>query len=135
MIQPVHPVGWPLLSAPTAIYALCRSVGWISGRWWAYWFSGIRLPIAPALGRPLSETATAPALQHGHSPVRGEAPAVKRWQPWPAHPPFADEVTRWWPSDDWPPAEPPLVIEDILPDLPPEIIDWRARGGLLDFWA
>lgn len=58
--------------------------------------------------------------------------SVGRWQPWPAQPPFIDEVTRWWPHDDWPPTRPPIVVEDHHPDAPIQVIDWRAAGGLLD---
>gem|GEM_PF-4296163 len=54
------------------------------------------------------------------------------WQPWPAHEPFADEITRWWPSDDWPSHEPQILIEDTIPDVPPDVISWRHLGSLLD---
>lgn len=65
--------------------------------------------------------------------VPGE-PALQ-WKPWPVEPPFIDRVRIHWPSDDWPPVPPPVVIEDELPDAPPQIILWREVGGLLDMWA
>jgi hypothetical protein len=44
----------------------------------------IHAAIQPSFSRP------------GHEPVQ----PGQRWQPWPAHPAYADEVTRWWPSDE-----------------------------------
>ena len=45
------------------------------------------------------------ALQHGLSSIQNQrdVQSCEGWHPWPAHPPFADEVTRWWPSDEKPP--------------------------------
>jgi hypothetical protein len=58
-----------------------------------------------------------------------------KWEPWPNEPPFIDRLRIHWPSDDWPPVDPPVIIEDQLPDAPPQIILWRDTGGLLDMWA
>jgi len=59
----------------------------------------------------------------------------RTWHPWPAHMPFADEVDRWWPSEEYPPLAPPPVVEDALPDRPPAVVLWPAAGGLLDTWV
>jgi len=61
--------------------------------------------------------------------------ATDFWQPWPAHEPFADEILRWWPSQEYPPLEPTPVIEDKQPDRIPDFVLWPAYGGLLDTWA
>ena len=136
MIHPVRPVGWSMLSAPAALYALCSRLGLPYSRCrmlrLALWAP---LPVVLAARSQLASLAAAP-LSRDIAAVRpGEPSAVEPWQPWPAHAPFADEVTRWWPSDDWPPAEPAIVVEDHIPDLPPELVDWRSLGSLLDFWA
>lgn len=135
MVGPVRPVDWFVPSVPRAVYALCRHLGWVGRGCRAIWLPWIRLPSAPTLGRNLTGAVPEPITRDCRAPACREPPSVEPWQPWPAHPPFADEVTRWWPSDDWPPSEPPVVIEDQIPDVPAEIIDWRARSGLLDLWA
>lgn len=56
------------------------------------------------------------------------------WQLWPAHPAFADEIHRWWPSDEHPPAVPEVRVEDQKPDRPPDVVLMPARGGLFDVW-
>ncbi len=61
--------------------------------------------------------------------------SVEPWQPWPAHEPFADEITRWWPSNEYPPPQPPIVYEDRIPNRPPVIADWYALGGVVDAYA
>ncbi len=60
---------------------------------------------------------------------------IEPWKPWPAHPPFIDEVHRWWPSQDWPPPDPPIIIQETIPNNPPYLIIWQPAGGLLDLWA
>ncbi len=72
----------------------------------------------------------------GTSPhsVDGSPPPPATWQPWPAHPPLADESRRWWPGDDFPPETPEIVIEDRRPDRPPNIVLMPMRGGLFDIW-
>lgn len=64
-----------------------------------------------------------------------DVPDRLKWQPWPVEPPLIDRVRTRWPSDHWPPAEPPVAIEDRLPDVPPQILLWRNSGNLLDMWA
>jgi hypothetical protein len=66
-------------------------------------------------------------------PARTSEP--QPWTPWPAHPPFADEIERWWPSAEYPPLAPTPVIEDTQPDPLPAVILWPAAGGLLDTWV
>jgi hypothetical protein len=56
------------------------------------------------------------------------------WEPWPAREPYADEITRWWPSDEYPPLQPSIVYEDRIPDRPP-VIAMHALGGLVDAYA
>jgi hypothetical protein len=56
------------------------------------------------------------------------------WQLWPAHPAFTDEIKRWWPSDEYPPPTPDVVVEDHWPDRLPDVVLMPARGGLLDVW-
>lgn len=159
MIQPVRPVGYSALSAPLAVQAqaYCARLIWGDRRCGALWLrSWIGMPLGLALhqegltalsrgladtlqavraGQAIGEHAPEPDEAAGQ-PAAGDSDADERveWTPWPAHPPFADEVTRWWPSDDWPPSEPPVVVEDRIPDAPAEVIDWRATGSLLDFW-
>ncbi len=57
------------------------------------------------------------------------------WQPWPIAPPAVDRHVIRWPSDDWPPATPPIRLEDRQPDAPVQILFWNEVGGLLDMWA
>lgn len=57
-----------------------------------------------------------------------------QWQPWPACPPYAFRVGRWWPWVDWPPAEPPAVVERVV-ELSPERIFLNTRGSMLDLWT
>jgi len=79
--------------------------------------------------------------------VRGRCPCVfvfygddaggtdrPRWELWPAHPAFADEIYRWWPSDEQPAERPKVVIEDRKPDRPADVVLMPARGGLFDVW-
>jgi hypothetical protein len=62
-------------------------------------------------------------------------PAVDSWQAWPARRPFADDVDRWWPSEELPPIEhePPSEGPAIRPV--PEFPLYPVRGGLLSVWA
>lgn len=58
----------------------------------------------------------------------------QQWQPWPAHAAYADEVTRWWPSDEKPVSASvtPIVCEreaDLV------FIPMPVRGGLLNLSA
>ncbi len=63
----------------------------------------------------------------------GERPELQ-WQPWPACPPYAFQVRRWWPWVDWPPPEPPAVVERVV-ELPPERIFLNTRGSMVDLWT
>jgi len=65
----------------------------------------------------------------------GPIASLEPWQPWPAHPPFIDEVHRWWPSQDWPPPDPPIIIEETVNSGPPYLILWQSPGRLVDLWA
>ena len=105
-----------------------------------YVLARCRTPLAGRLGlltgpmsRPILGDATiARARDASFDRWRGAVPPVDEWRPWPAHAPFADEIDRWWPGNEWPPREPSIVIVHQIPEWPVEVIDWRAVGGLLD---
>ena len=62
-------------------------------------------------------------------------PPVERWQAWPARKPFADEVYRWWPSQEPPPIQHEPQPQG-LPIRPvPEFPLYPAHAGLLCVWA
>jgi len=84
-------------------------------------------PCAPTIAAVETRPPVFPLLVWGLS--------GRKWEPWPVEPPFVDRVEIHWPGDDWPPVPPPCVVEDRLPDTPPQIIAWRDTGGLLDMWA
>ena len=139
MIQPIREVS---LSGPRAAYMLVhlrpdlrRALG--HNPTWVRIADHLMPPSAVHhLLRTLATRASPPlvTLLHQADPSgdRGEA---ARWQPWPAHPPFADEITRRWPSDEFPPTEPVPVVEDQIPDSWPNVVLWPANGGLLDVWV
>ena len=135
MIHPIRPVGWSTVSAATTLHALCSRLGRTDGCWKGFWLAKARLLIPLALRGQLAREPVAPAIRVLCNSLAAMSRGVEPWQPWSAHPPYADEVTRWWPSDDWPPTEPPVAIEDTLPDTAPPVIEWREYGGSLDFWA
>ncbi len=132
VIQPIRPLGWIDLAVRNVVFDIRVRLACIFGRhdrfcqqsqllWRAYDPSGAQQPALPrafdALDRPRW-------CENG-----------RRWEPWPASPIFADEVTRWWPSDEFPPPEPAVVIENRLPDAPPVYLDPSVRGRFIDFWA
>lgn len=137
MIEPVRPIGLSVLTTPPAVFAICRRLGWDHLRAKALWIPWARLPLAVVMEFQQAESAAAAAspdrLQQA-PPSEGSHPA-EPWKPWSAEPPFVQRVGRWWPSDDFPPDEPQAVIEDRVPDVPPDIVEWYTRGGLLDYWA
>jgi len=100
--------------------AYCIGKGWPS---LAFEFKGCPAPVKPLAIEDILELDAR------------EAQRPPEWEPWPAHEAFADEITRWWPSDNWPPKEPPIEIKEQVADWPPEIVAWPMRGGLLDFWV
>lgn len=57
-----------------------------------------------------------------------------RWQPWPAEPPYINEVRLHWPGDDPPSPHPTVVIEDRIADHPPPVLLYPTTG-LIDTWA
>jgi len=61
--------------------------------------------------------------------------AIEPWQPWSAHEPFADEITRWWPSDEVPCEKEIAILEPSAGSLQPQLVLWPANGGLLDTWG
>jgi len=61
--------------------------------------------------------------------------ALAPWQPWPAREPFANEIKRWWPSDEVPPDKETIVIDNGPANLRPHFVLWPANGGLLDTWV
>lgn len=105
----------------------------------------IRMALPNRLAAPLGDVLQARLLCGDFAPRAGAARGVAEtrpprpetvdlWQPWPAHPPFADEVRRWWPSDELPPL-PPVAAGTPQSQQTPIIIQWADRGGLIDFWA
>lgn len=148
MVQPIRPVGcFPASCRGTFAFchpALIRRAG--VGTGWA-------VPCRPNLAAILLGKAmgldqfrgllgvkcvTAESLSHLR-PVADhcaeQITSVEPWKPWPAHPPFIDEVQRWWPSQDWPPPDPPIIIKEAIPDGPPYLIIWAPPGRLIDLWA
>jgi hypothetical protein len=133
MIRPVQPVGWHFSTCalPAISAALFRRLEWL--RWvnarplWSY---------APYPAAPEGSRCLEPAeLRMCPWPAALKLHPADAWEPWPAYPPYADRVSRWWPFLESPPAGPPIVIEDGLPDAPVQIVDWRSIGALIDLWA
>jgi len=79
--------------------------------------------------------AAASGTLTGLAADRQEPFPIEPWQPWPAREPFADEIMRWWPSDEAPPDMPTVVLEQGPADRPPQFVLWPAYGGLLDTWV
>ena len=67
--------------------------------------------------------------------VDGRVGAVGEWRPWPAHAAFADEVERWWPSDELPPTSSASNSDEIFYAERERVLLWRGVGGLIDFLA
>jgi hypothetical protein len=59
----------------------------------------------------------------------------REWHPWPEVAPLIDREVIRWPCDNWPPAQPRVVVEDRIPDAPAQTVLWRDIGGLLDMWV
>ena len=141
MIHPVPPVGWGI-ALPTWRVLADLHVRYYLLPGWA------RIPryaqaLPPGLypeseGVPLRDALIPDAfipdfLRDPSDRVRSSR--MLRWQPWPAYEPYIDRPTRWWPSDDFPPEEPEVVIEDKIPDKLTDIVLWPAYGGLLDVFV
>ena len=132
MINPIRPVGLSVVPGCRALFevrlhllcALARCRTPVLGR--------LGLSIDPACRSITGGAFIAPARDARFDGWVCAAPPVEPWRPWPAHAPFADEIDRWWPGNEWPPREPAVVIVYQLPARPAEVIDWRAIGGLLD---
>jgi len=54
------------------------------------------------------------------------------WQPWPAQPPFAQDVSRWWPSDEYPPLPPVVMMRDDRAERQLVLASWPFHGGWID---
>jgi len=146
VIQPVRAVGISVSSVAHVLYSIrCRLARALAENRTIYAVLGRSLLTEGLRSRPsrvvipLAFACYYPYPLCGHPEILGQSRAGpvepwQQWQPWPAHGAFADEITRWWPSDEWPSLQPPPVIEDTLPDAPPELISWRDHGGLLDLW-
>lgn len=139
MIQPIQAVG---LTAPGFIPELCcrfrlslacvlqfRNLNavWAEHR--------ARMDVPNRLAAPLADVLAARlrcsqlALPYLPStPVETAQP----WQPWPAHGPFATEVRRWWPSDEFPPPEAVVIVEQQPAALQPAALN---RGNFIDLWG
>jgi len=78
------------------------------------------------------------ALQHGLTPTRCQSGdhSMETWRPWPAHAPFVDKVTRWWPSDEKPAiTREPIYVYAADPRRSPELVHIPASGGMLNLTA
>ena len=130
VIQAVHPVG---VSVPTACHALvARRGSQVCPRVASQPLADVGPPRLAGKELTVEALADQAPFEVCSLSDRDALAKVEPWEPWPAHEAFADEKTRWWPSDDYPPTDPPVVIEDRIPDPPIEIVDWRDRGGLLN---
>ena len=153
MVHPVRSVGetpfavqYLLLDAPLAvrwrlaqldrIYIPWHRLAFVLGLWeragGAMRADRTALPFAPTTGSPSCGSPGQTSVTARRSEYLS---SVERWQPWPARKPFADEVYRWWPSQ-----EPPPIKHEPLPEgLPirpvPEFPLWPAHAGLLCVWA
>lgn len=131
VIQAIQPIGltqaWGCRSLCAIrlnlLCTLARCGSRVAGSIWP-WVAGdfVEFSRMPSLSELIARTRD----------LRPIEPALRRWQAWPADLPFSDRVTFRWPSDDWPPEEPPIIVEDTPSDRPIEIVDWRHLGGLLD---
>jgi hypothetical protein len=153
MVHPVRSVGeepfavqYLLLDAPLAVRWRLARLGRIYVSWHclalvlallerapgAVRVAGSALPCGPTTGPPpcdLPELTCAITRRSGHlSPV-------ERWQAWPARKPFADEVDRWWPSQEPPPIQHEPQPQG-LPIRPvPEFPLYPAHAGLFNVFA
>lgn len=151
MIHPVRPVGVSTSGVQYALPAVCDLLHRPTRRGCGRILLWVHVPLGVSLHRRLVELRAADGLQVSPSReaagalfIRGEesgagqvcawAP-IEPWAPWTAHPPFVDEVTRWWPFEEFPPDEPPPVIEDPVADMPAPIVEYAGGGGLIDYMA
>jgi len=146
VIRPVCAVSDAVGCIYRAVYEICRT-SWLARPVWAWADAGPahlacaqntrgyshpapaglltnRVPLVPA------DRWLLPLFCRATSFACLEPP--RRWEPWPTEP-LVDRVDIHWPSDDWPAAEPVIVIEDSVPD--PPVMVWEQTGGLLDMWA
>ena len=152
MVHPVRSVGetpfavqYLLLDAPLAVRWRLAQLGRIFIPWHRLAFvfalleraAGVRvagssLPCMPATGLP---PCGWPELTSAIARRAEQLPPVERWQAWPARKPFADEVDRWWPSQE----PPPIKHEPQPQGLPirpvPEFPLFPAHAGLFNVWA
>ena len=135
MIAPVQPVGLSVVGSSRALLDVRFHLLCTLARCRPHIASPAWLWICNNLGPFNDKAAFAPAIWEALPPSLSGSPCLERWEAWSAHEPFADEITRWWPSDDWPPESPAVVIEDRSPDAPVQVIDWYHTGGLLDTWV
>ena len=153
MVHPVRSVGetpfavqYCLLDAPLAVRWRLAQLGRIYIPWHRLAFvlalleratGAVRVPGAPM---PCAFTTGPPCCgPPGYaSPMARRSehlPPVERWQAWPARKPFADEVYRWWPSQEPPPIQHEPQPQG-LPIRPvPEFPLYPAHAGLLCVWA
>lgn len=119
MIPPVRPIGvgeWAGHSPPRI--APSRVYGWSA-----------KLTEAAGICRPCLAGVRAGT----HVPLSGDH--VEAWRPWPAYPPFAAEVERWWPSDEPPPLSSTGIPDEISGVERQRVLLWRGVGGFIDFLA
>ena len=146
MVHPVRSVGEASLAVQYVVLDAPLAVRWRLALIGRTCLSSQQLAALVAL---YDEVYAAPCAQVGSAVLRaaeadntgrlrfrqtGLAP-LESWQAWPARGPFADEVDRWWPSEELPPIEHEPLPEGVPIRPVPEFPLYPVRGGLLSVWA
>lgn len=149
MIHPVRSVGETSLAVQCMVLDAPLAVRWRLARLGRIYISDQQLAVLlPLLGKAWAARcawlgsgllrALAVASSAASTPAcrcQDPLPTVESWQAWPARRPFADDVDRWWPSQELPPIEHEPSPEGLSIRPVPEFPLYPIRGGLLSVWA